>query len=200
MTTLTRLDRAAAEEPPTPTDASSTPSQAETGPLRLAARARRPGTAIATELPRRTKPYVVLLVDDEEDILESLRAAHEGTLEQVQVRTAASGLEALRILGSVPVDLVVTDFKMPGMDGFELLERAERIAPGLPRILMTAFVYDAPQASVERSHVDWFLPKPFKAEELLRAIATTLASANQPPFSVRDPSRGGRWPRASWGP
>lgn len=135
-----------------------------------------PGTSERIELSPRTKPYVVLLVDDEQDILESLRAALETSLDQVRVQTASTGLEALHIMERVPVDLVVTDFKMPGMDGFELLERAERIAPGLPRILMSAFVYDVPRASVERSHVDCFLPKPFGAEELVRAVATTLSA------------------------
>lgn len=153
-------------------------TEPKTGVFRLVDRAPTETLSEAPTLPRRSKPYTVLIVDDEEDIVESLRAALESQMEDVRVRTAVTGLEALRILERVPIDLIVTDFKMPGMDGFEFIDRAERVAPGLPRILISAFVYDVPTQTVERCKLDRFLSKPFSVHELVFAVTKALCKAS----------------------
>ncbi|MCX7372980.1 MAG: response regulator [Alphaproteobacteria bacterium] len=84
----------------------------------------------------------VLLVDDEPEVLsvtgQGLKDRGHG------VHTAAGGLEALGALetGLAP-DLLVTDLSMPGLDGLALIERARRLRPGLPAILLTGFVAEA---------------------------------------------------------
>ena len=81
----------------------------------------------------------ILVVDDDPDILETLRTFYSYGLVDVRVLTANSGAEALAILEVERVDLVVSDYKMPGMTGIELLGRAREMSPGLPTILVTAF-------------------------------------------------------------
>lgn len=81
---------------------------------------------------------VVLLVDDEPDILESFQSLMEYRL-GATVLTAPSGPRALEILRTTSVDLVVSDFKMPGMDGLAFLTLARQLRPDAPLVLMTAF-------------------------------------------------------------
>jgi DNA-binding NtrC family response regulator len=82
------------------------------------------------------KPQTVLVVDDDHNILMVVEArlASGG----YEVRTAASGEEALRVLAKEPVDLILTDVRMPGMSGADLLERVLKDQPGMPVIVLTA--------------------------------------------------------------
>ena len=79
----------------------------------------------------------VLIVDDEKNYLLVLEALL--TKEGFQVLTAGSGSEALAVLREAEIDLVLTDMKMPGMDGIELLTAIKETDPDLPVIVMTAF-------------------------------------------------------------
>src|SRR5687767_4961288 len=79
----------------------------------------------------------ILLVDDEADILESLKFVLESFLPDVDVRTADSGHRALESLAEKPVDLIVSDYRMPEMNGLEFLGKARTIHPNVPRILIT---------------------------------------------------------------
>ena len=78
----------------------------------------------------------VLIVDDEKNYPPILSAVLEE--EGYETLTAASGREALELLDGSDVDLVLTDMKMPGMDGIELMERIKITNPDLPVIMMTA--------------------------------------------------------------
>lgn len=79
-----------------------------------------------------------LFVDDEPKILEGLERSllMEGD-EDWDVRFAGSGSEAVAVLESMPIDAMVTDMRMPGMDGAALLRRAQEIAPGTARIVLS---------------------------------------------------------------
>jgi two-component system, NtrC family, response regulator HydG len=79
----------------------------------------------------------VLIVDDEPDMVENCarilgRAGHECV-------TATKAERALELLESMPPDLLLTDLKMPGIDGMELLRRARQLDATLPVIVITAF-------------------------------------------------------------
>ena len=71
------------------------------------------------------KQPVILIVDDDPDIIDGLRRALRK--ENFQIRSANSGGQALAILRSEPIDLVVSDYEMPGMKGTELLAKVYRI-------------------------------------------------------------------------
>ena len=126
--------------------------------------ARRPAADPSTRLR-------ILAVDDDPLVLENTAAmlnelGHE-------VLQAQSGREALRVLDGEPVDLIVTDYAMPGMTGEELTQKVLADQPSLP-ILMVSGYADLPEGSgmsVPR------LGKPFGEEELARAIAEARTAA-----------------------
>jgi CheY-like chemotaxis protein/predicted regulator of Ras-like GTPase activity (Roadblock/LC7/MglB family) len=116
----------------------------------------------------------VLLVDDEEFFLRSMV---DGFAAKLQVLTASNGRAALRVLERQPVDLVVTDLKMPEMDGFELVAELSRSRPGLPVIIMTAFGTPEIEDRLRASGITRSLDKPIDFQSLSRAVFETLAAS-----------------------
>ena len=128
-------------------------------------------------------PHSILLVDDEPKMRDVLSVA----LGELGYRalTAASGEEALEILDREEVDLVLSDLRMKGMHGRELLREIKRRWPNLPVVLMTAYssVKDAVQA-IKEGAFD-YIDKPFEMEDL----ATTLANGLRLCDVLRDNQR-----------
>lgn len=113
----------------------------------------------------------VLIVDDEPAVLFALSEALADRRRGVKVATASNGQEAVAILESEKVDLVVTDLRMPEMDGFELLAWLRRGFPHLPVIVMTAFGAE----TVSRlDGLPEVLEKPFDVGELKRKVADLM--------------------------
>jgi len=106
----------------------------------------------------------VLVVDDEE----LYRSALERILARVghQVVTARDASEAIAIVAAAPVDLVLCDYKMPGINGLEVIRQIHDLAPDLPCIIITG--YGTPETSIEalRAGAHWYLEKPFEQEQL----------------------------------
>jgi len=98
-----------------------------------------------------------------------------GMLEELghTVFQAASGMEALRMLEQGSVDLVVTDYAMPGMNGVQLADEIEQRLPGLPVIIITGFA-ELPPQTTRRPRLD----KPFRQAELARVV-TAMTSSRQ---------------------
>jgi two-component system, NtrC family, response regulator len=111
----------------------------------------------------------VLVVDDEKNylvVLEDL-LAEEG----YSVRTALSGAEAIEIIRTSPVDTVLTDIRMPGMTGVDLLDQILTIDPDIPVILMTAFAeVDQAVDAMKKGALD-HIQKPFDNREIKKAVA-----------------------------
>lgn len=119
---------------------------------------------LLTEIPARR----ILLVEDEPDIRESLQELIEIQLPDAKVTTAATGAEALRLLPTARPHLIITDFKMPGMNGLEFLAAARAQMPECPRILMTAFPdLEIATRAINEAHIENFLAKPIEPDELL---------------------------------
>lgn len=117
----------------------------------------------------------LLLVDDEDDILESLSELFALRLPGLTVLTARSGEEALSVLRRERVDVIVSDYRMPGMDGIEFLRRARGLAPGVPRMLITAYGNRELAARAEgEAGVRITLPKPIDSAQLVRTTARLL--------------------------
>lgn len=118
----------------------------------------------------------ILLVDDEAGILDSLRILFKG--EGYEVLTALGGAEALDILGGDRPDLVVTDIRMPGVSGLEVLARTRELDPEIPVILMTAqaSLQSAVRAVNEGAY--YYLQKPFANDDLL-AICRRASEAHE---------------------
>lgn len=122
----------------------------------------------------------LLVVDDEPNLLRAVAACLSA--EGYGVVTARSGPEALaRIAETVP-DLIVSDIRMPGMDGYVLarqLHASSRTAL-VPIVFLTAKDETADRIAGFRTGVDAYLTKPFEPDELIAVIANIL---NRVPFS-----------------
>jgi two-component system NtrC family response regulator len=111
----------------------------------------------------------VLVIDDEKNYLIVLEDLLED--EGYSVLTASSGTQALEIIRSKPVDTVLTDIKMPGMSGVELLDAVTDLDPDLPVILMTAFAeVDQAVSAMKKGALD-HIQKPFDNKEIKSAVA-----------------------------
>ncbi len=114
----------------------------------------------------------ILVVDDEPSIRTVLKAhlARDGH----DVAAAADGAEAVGALTQAPFDLVISDLRMPGMSGLELLSWCTREQPGLPVILITAHgTVDAAVEALKLGAQD-FITKPFDLDELKQAVDKAL--------------------------
>jgi DNA-binding NtrC family response regulator len=118
----------------------------------------------------------VLVVDDKESVLEVM-ASILG--EAYDVATAADAAAALALLGARPFDVVLTDVRMPGATGFDLLDAAKRVAPETVVVLMTGFasIPDA-VAAIRRGAFD-YVAKPLQAEEVCLVVARALADRSE---------------------
>ena len=123
----------------------------------------------------------VLLVDDERLLLVSLTRALQVKRPEWTIETASDGVEAMRLLKSQHVDLLITDVQMPGMDGLALLMqvRKDPCLAGLPLILISAL---DDRSSVRKgmfSGADDYLTKPFSADELIQTVESRLQRLEQ---------------------
>jgi two-component system NtrC family response regulator len=115
----------------------------------------------------------ILVVDDEKNYLLVLSAILEE--EGYEVLTASSGPEGLEIQKSSDLDLVLTDMKMPGMDGIEFLERIKAHDPDLPVIIMTAHgTIDKAVEAMQKGAYNYVL-KPFDNERLILFVKKAIA-------------------------
>jgi DNA-binding NtrC family response regulator len=114
----------------------------------------------------------ILVVDDESNARNAL--AEILREEGYACETAADGFKGLGRFTEFGPDLLLTDLKMPGMDGVELLRRVRELSPGLPVIVMTAF--GAVETAVEamRGGAVDYLTKPIRTDELLRIVDRAL--------------------------
>ncbi len=116
----------------------------------------------------------VLIVDDEEDLTWSISKNLAKDKDIFEVICVNSGQEALNVLVQIPVDLVVSDIKMPGMSGLELLIKIKETYPATKVIIMTAFgSADIQKEATARGSL-YYVEKPFEIEELRNLILNAL--------------------------
>ena len=119
------------------------------------------------------KRVKVLAVEDDDEILEYLTS----TLEELDldIVTASAGDSAYRLFCENSIDLVVSDLRIPKLDGFELLQKIKNLKPDLPYILITG-CYDHinDEKAKKIFHADKILHKPFLGEDLLDSIESIL--------------------------
>jgi predicted regulator of Ras-like GTPase activity (Roadblock/LC7/MglB family)/CheY-like chemotaxis protein len=121
----------------------------------------------------------ILIVDDEEDILWSLQNNLCNDALQVEIAAAASGEEALKILNnSEKIDLVITDIKMPGISGLDLLIEIKNRYPYTSVIVMTAFPSSEYKKEAILKGSLHFLEKPFDINELREMVALAIKEDN----------------------
>jgi NtrC-family two-component system response regulator AlgB len=124
----------------------------------------------------------ILVVDDDRNIRRMMAV----TLETVghHVTDVDSAEAALKKLSGAEIELVISDVRMAGMDGFKLLERIKRQDSAIPVILMTAFASIPSAVEAMRLGAYDYLPKPFSAEHIRQVVARALEL-----YSLRDENR-----------
>ena len=110
----------------------------------------------------------VLIVDDEPRVLDALEAVLAADF---RVLRALHGEAALAVLAEEEVAVIVTDHRMPGMTGVELLRRSQERAPDALRIVLTAYTdVDSLMEAINTGHIYHFVPKPWDPHELLLVV------------------------------
>ena len=120
----------------------------------------------------------VLLVEDNLEILRSLADLLREN--GCQVIEASEGTTALARIQTERVDLVLTDLAMPGVSGWEVAAACRERFPEAPIGLITGFGDQLEPAKIERHGIQFVVPKPFTATELLREVAAALRGRGRP--------------------
>lgn len=116
----------------------------------------------------------ILFVDDEPNVLDGLRRMLRRQREEWEMVFAGSAAEALGRLAEAPIDVIVTDVKMPGMNGVQLLRRVVQQYPGVARIVLSGEIDEASSTQLLKL-THQFLSKPSDAEALKAAVARACA-------------------------
>jgi putative two-component system response regulator len=123
-----------------------------------------------TELNQKT---VILAVDDTPENLDVVKSALGGNY---VVKAAINGMIALKIAQQAPPDLVLLDIRMPGIDGFEVMEklRANEATQGIPVIFLTGDSDSEVRQRAEDMGAAGFVTKPIDGDVLRQSVATAL--------------------------
>ncbi|HMT07072.1 MAG TPA: sigma-54 dependent transcriptional regulator [Pyrinomonadaceae bacterium] len=114
----------------------------------------------------------ILIVDDEQSYRQLLSLVFEG--DGHKIRTAMNGRQAIEALAESPADIIISDVKMPDMDGIEMLRSVRETQPDLGVVLMTAFASVETAREAFKLGADDFIQKPFDVEELKLIVKKTL--------------------------
>lgn len=126
----------------------------------------------------------ILIVDEEERLVYFLRLSLENLGLGYQVVTARCGEEALEALERSHFDLLITGFKIPGIDGLELIRRVRERSPGTLSILMTADGSPELEARAHLLQVYEYLTKPFSVDRLMERVQAALGDALFPEKTI----------------
>lgn len=116
----------------------------------------------------------ILLVDDEEALVWSLSNRLVKLRPLYVVESANDGYAAMKSLEAGPVDLLVTDVRMPGMSGFELVMNARMQVPGLLVIVMSAYPTTDVRRELGSDSAIEYIQKPFELERFLSVVDAIL--------------------------
>lgn len=126
--------------------------------------------------------YRIMLVDDEINILHAIRRVlsclPELELEghSIEIELFSSPLEALRRVEYVPYDLVITDYRMPEMNGVEFLVKLKSLQPNAMRLILSGYVdLDGLIGAINEAQIFRFIAKPWHDYELRAAVAQALS-------------------------
>ena len=119
----------------------------------------------------------ILVVDDEAGLAETLRLALE--LEGYLVQVSVDPVRALELFHESPFDLVITDLRMPGMNGWELAAEIKCSRPHTPIIAMTGWPVDLIKDGQRSSNMEAIIQKPYRVNDLKARIAALFAEASR---------------------
>jgi CheY-like chemotaxis protein len=112
----------------------------------------------------------VLIVDDEETLTWSMAKSLSRDRDKYEVETANNGKEALEVLGKMPIDLVISDIRMPDINGLDLLVHITKDYPATKVIIMTAYGSSDVQREASKRGSLYYIEKPFEINEIRKLI------------------------------
>ncbi|MEM6794770.1 MAG: response regulator [Acidobacteriota bacterium] len=133
--------------------------------------------AVPPSLPKLDQPARILIADDDPVILTLVEAALRGLDPEPFVRTATHGTQAIRLIDREPPDLVITDIRMPGADGLQLLAHVINERLDTTVIAMTGYATAKLRADVLRQGAYMLLEKPLDPDDLLQAVHRSLTES-----------------------
>ncbi len=121
----------------------------------------------------------ILLIDDDEWIRDSLKIFFEAEgCDLLALETAEEGMAALK---DQTVDLIIVDYKLPGLDGLEFLKRIHNTQPGAMKILITAYRNDNVVSEAKKLKVQGFIEKPFTSDTFMASLAHLIKMRDMNP-------------------
>jgi len=125
----------------------------------------------------------ILIVDDEEDLTWSISRSLSKENEPYEIICVNSGDEALKFLRQIRFDLLISDIRMPGEDGFRLISYVKKHHPDMKVIIMSAWYGNEIKEMIERTTDIFYIEKPFEIQELkdkiYQAFHPTAAGYNK---------------------
>jgi CheY-like chemotaxis protein len=131
----------------------------------------------------------VLIIEDNEYIREALASSLRTRLQDCNILTAVNGQEGVSILGSVSLDLILTDLQMPVLDGYGVIEYKNINFPHVPLVVMTADTTHKARERLNALGISRYIEKPFDFNEIAGTILNTLSAAPSVADCLADPSR-----------
>ena len=130
----------------------------------------------------------LLIVDDEKTIAMVLAETLEKVDQECVIETASSGAEALSKIQDSPYTLVITDYKMPGIDGLSLIRQIRELSPETRVVLMTAYGNSELRDSVADIGLSEYLEKPFTLQQIRQIVKNAVGQTH---LNQEDPYRTG---------
>lgn len=116
----------------------------------------------------------ILIVDDEEDLVNTLQRLLQTELPGSRVDVAFSGEEGLSRLAARSYDLLIADVRMPGFDGLELIKGVRYLDTRVPIVLMTGYGSMSVREEADQLGVNLYVAKPFDVDKMLSAVRKLL--------------------------
>ena len=131
----------------------------------------------------RLREMNMLLIDDDEWIRDSLSIYFDS--EGCRIVTCGSAEEGLRALDRQRFDIIIADYRLPGMDGIEFFEKSRLTHPDVAKILITAYPADTVSCQAMQAGVQKVIPKPFTSRVLMDCLSfltgPTVSNCEQNP-------------------
>ncbi|MBN1843767.1 MAG: response regulator [Deltaproteobacteria bacterium] len=121
-------------------------------------------------------PQRILIIDDEPDMLMLLRMMIEENTDY-EVETTNNPSEGIKLFSEKDYDLVITDLKMPGLDGIELFDEFQEIKPDIPVVMITAYGSIETADEAMKKGIADFITKPFRKDSILFTINRAIELA-----------------------
>ena len=132
------------------------------------------GRGEAASAPAQPHRASVLVTDDEEGVRDVIAMTLSTASAGYDVATAGDGPAALEMLRARAFDLLITDLKMPRMDGLALIREARLIVPDLPAVIITAVPSEASAIDAINIGISGYLTKPFRVPHILDVVARAI--------------------------